>query len=432
VADAAPTAASNANRATTTNLRTNNTTNAAEDSVNDSAEPIVSARPETQTATDTAAVSVNEFPSVDIATSTDTEIDQDMTFVQQSSNELRFDPQRCVETGGGTFFCQVGTTEPTIADTVFAEIDTEGDTEIVLYLDEERTQITFNSYDDQAPHYDPLSNTVVWQRLQQDRYQIVAYDIANNTETYLTSDRVNNLSPSRAGAYTVWQRWSGVGWEIVLARDGTTEVISQSNTDNIAPDITGDLVVWTHLSSDVQRSIATYNINTKQLTYIDDPTGAMVENPRVALVYNTVENGDRITRAVDIATGEQIALGAQPALPARELPNPDPVGQPLALTGSTMEQDLEIQEKEVQGTDDTTSTSTPEIDTSDPVTSSPASTSSPSTLDLRVAQPASTTTVTTEYELDLSASTSVSLAADDSAVKSPIDQASSTQRTPTH
>ena len=250
-----------------------------------------------------------------------------------SDATMQFNKSDCVTVEDGSFYCQTKKEETeATADGLFAIQDIDGDLEIYLRKNGELMQLTFNTVDDAAPYFDSSSNSIVWHRLINDRYQIISYDIDSKAEVQLTAEPVNNMEPSRSGSNTVWQRWNNDNWDIVLYDGSETKFITDSGMHDIAPKIKGDLVMWNRLHPDQTQTIELYDIVTKELTTISDTEGGAVSNPRMVLVYETeFENGDIITKGYDVETGEITPITSKAAEIPDELPEPDATGETRAL-----------------------------------------------------------------------------------------------------
>ncbi len=246
---------------------------------------------------------------------------------------MQFNRNDCVTVEDGSFYCQSKKEEAEQGtDGMYALQDKDGDLEIFLQKNGELTQLTFNTVDDAAPVFDAKSNTIVWHRLVDERYQIISYSLDTNDEVQLTADNVNNMEPSRAGGYTVWQRWNDTNWDIVLYDGTETKFLTDSLQHDIAPNVKGDLVMWNRLAADNTQTIELYDIVTQEFTTITDEEGGALSNPRMVLVYETAfANGDVVTKGYDVETGEVTPLANDPAELPEELPEPDATGETRAL-----------------------------------------------------------------------------------------------------
>lgn len=257
--------------------------------------------------------------------------------VVNDQNRNQFSVDECVFVGDGSYYCSKKTGEETGVNnkTVLYAPDRDGDQEIFFNSgDGELRQITFNTVDDTAPEYDALSNSIVWQRLINDRYQIVTYDLQKGEEQVLTNTDVNNMEPSREGDSIVWQRWYDNNWEIVLYSNGREEILTDNNVPDIAPDIENGYIIWRQgVANSTQ--VLVYEIESRTTSVIDDNEGGQVVNPRFVLVYDTkYDNGDIVTKGFDPATGSVVPLSAQPAEKPVDLPDTDPTGETRALIGN--------------------------------------------------------------------------------------------------
>ena len=93
------------------------------------------------------------------------------------------------------------------------------------------TQITDNTYDDQAPNVS--GSNIVWQA----RGDIYLYD--GITTTQLTNSGVNAFSDV-SGSSVVWSQ----DWRDVFFYDGTIKQITQNGDLNIHPQVSGQNVTW--------------------------------------------------------------------------------------------------------------------------------------------------------------------------------------------
>jgi chemotaxis protein histidine kinase CheA len=254
--------------------------------------------------------------------------------VTNDENKFSFGKNECVSVGDGSFYCSDSETTPEVSgmDRVFSAVDEDGDREIYIEKDGELVSITDNTMDDDAPYFDEVSDTIVWHRLIDGRYQIVEYDLDEEEETVLTADRYNNMEPTRYGDLTVWQGWVGNDWEIMMEEDGEIQMITDNVFHDIAPHINGTYIVWQSFEDNTAWRVKIYDTLTKKIETIDDTDGASVENPRFVLVYDSKQgNGDVETKGYDLVSKQVIPLGAKPTPMPDELPDPDQTGEDRAL-----------------------------------------------------------------------------------------------------
>jgi hypothetical protein len=300
----------------------------------------------------------DKLPDVEIqagtTTATSTEIPVPISTVH-SDAVMQFNRNDCVTVEDGSFYCQSKKEESEQGtDGMYALQDKDGDLEIFLQKNGELAQLTFNTVDDAAPFFDSKSNSIVWHRLVDERYQIISYDIDSAQEVQLTADSVNNMEPSRSGEYTVWQRWHENNWDIVLYDGRETKFISESPLHDIAPNVKGDLVMWNRLATDNTQSIELFDTATEEYTTITDDEGGALSNPRMVLVYETeFANGDVVTKGYDVDTGEVTPLANNPAELPEEIPEPDATGETRALLQpkNPTKEDSEFGEDLFPGTD---------------------------------------------------------------------------------
>lgn len=252
---------------------------------------------------------------------------------ETDGNPFSFSENECVSVGDGSFYCSSAEDAPAPlgTDRVFSAVDADGDKEIYVEKGGELTAVTENFLDDDAPYYDERSETIVWHRLIDGRYQIVSYDLETAEETVLTNDRYNNMEPSRYGDVTVWQGWVGNDWEIMLMEDGEITMLTDNTWNDVVPNVNGAYVVWQSFEENAWR-VKVYDTITGEVTTIDDAEGASVENPRFVLVYDSKrENGDVETKGFDLERKEAVPLSASPAPVPESIPDPDQTGEDRAL-----------------------------------------------------------------------------------------------------
>ncbi len=287
--------------------------------------------------TDTSSseeVSTDDFDeAADTGTSTipEPEFFEITNDIAHSDTHYQFMKSQCVSMGGGAFHCFDAATEasPVTEDALYVDRDSDGDKEIYLRTNGDVVQITDNKLDDDAPYFDPVSNTIVWHRLEGGQYNVYSYQ--DKRETLVSAGFSSSMEPHRSGQYTVWQSWIDNHWQVVL-HDGTTaRVISSGGAQSIAPQVEGAYVIW-NVTTGETHTVAVYEIATGLTSVIDDGEGARVMNPRFVLVYDTkFENGDVITKGYDAETGDVIPLAAAAPVVPKELPSSDQTGETRAL-----------------------------------------------------------------------------------------------------
>lgn len=260
-------------------------------------------------------------------------IDVAVHTVFNDENKYGFSANECISVGDGSFYCTESQGEAVTLETdrIFAATDTDGDREIYIERNGDIIQITDNLIDDDAPFYDEASETVVWHRKVDGRYQIIEYDLISKKEKQLTSERYNNMQPSRYGELIVWQGWVGNDWEIMLEDDGELLMITDNNHHDISPSINGDYVVWQSFEDESWR-VKVYDRRTGVTDTISDTGGGSVENPRFVLVYDTkLDNGDVETKGYDLRSGDVVPLSSTPAPVPKDIPDPEQTGEDRAL-----------------------------------------------------------------------------------------------------
>lgn len=328
-----------------------------------------------ETATDTPATPQSE----EVATTTMVNATETLPLIHEtySDAEVRFLKRDCVTVAGGAYYCQARAPGGSTKDALIAEPDSGGDLEIFLVKEGDYHQLTFNDVDDAAPFYDGRSETMVWHRLVGDAYVIYEYDFTSGEERALSRGHHNDMEPTRFGDRTVWQRWADDHWQVILHNDDEEIQLTTAAAHHVAPVIRGDIILWQTIDTSGEKQIETFDLLTGAYNTINDSESAALANPRMMMVYEAVyDNGDVVTRGVDLKTGEVMALDALPAELPEEIPESESTGETRALL--TPKPTQKEGESEVDG---------------EPVPSVPpnASTTDPLTLDLRPADVATST-----------------------------------------
>lgn len=276
--------------------------------------------------------------TTEIATTSQNVVMPELHTVNSEESGYMFGLDDCARVADGSFYCTPESASKMVtADRVFSAPDGDGDSEIYIEKDGILTQLTFNLFDDAAPYYDERSNTIVFHRLVDARYQIFSLDLEVSEETQLTQDSYNNMQPSRYDDLIVWQGWVGNDWEILMSNDGEISMLTDNTTHDIGPRINGEYIIWQAEESDGWK-VRIYNTLTGETESIDDADGASIENPRLVLVYDAKhENGDIETRGYDLDTGDKVALAAQAPILPEEIPDPDQTGEERALIAPVMQ-----------------------------------------------------------------------------------------------
>jgi hypothetical protein len=319
-------------------------------------------------------------PIVAGASSTASTSEPAVTQVRTQESYYQFSRDDCVRVEDGSFYCGEAAVERPADDRFYVALDRDGDREIFAVHDGDTVQITHNQVDDAAPYYDAASETLVWHRLIDGRYQVMSYDFDRAEETQLTHGRANSMEPTRYGTHTVWQQWVGDDWEIVLFDGASTTQLSSNEVPDIAPSIQAGYVIWKRVFADEQVAVI-YDLTTGSETTVDGAgDGTAVAHARLMLVYEGVtDTGDRIIQGVDPRTGAVLPIGTLPSDMPDQIPDSEPTEAVRALI--TPKPTLEEEELPVGTPPATTSTST----LREPAT--PVATSTATTSDLTLVLP---------------------------------------------
>jgi hypothetical protein len=264
--------------------------------------------------------------------------------IVQSDSAFSFTKNECTQLANGSFYC-IKPQENVLKDALFAAPDEQGDLEIYFVKDGNQMQVTDNAEEDASPFYDQNTNTIVWHRLIEDRYQIILYDIEAGIEKVITNTNSNNMEPNKQGDFIVWQRWVDGTWNIILFDNGKENQITTGSGNNVAPYIHGSLVVWNRHSADGIKTIEIYNIDSRTYVTVDDPDGLTVSNPRMVFVYDSLApNGDIVTKGYDLLAKKFIELDSLPKELPDEIPSSDSTGETRALIQSKPTSKSELEE----------------------------------------------------------------------------------------
>ncbi len=288
----------------------------------------------------------------------------EVQYLVTEENYFQFNKNACVTVGDGAYHCSSNTkNELDSQSVVYSEQGESGNMEIFLKTTRGKVkQITENIYDDTAPHYDPESMRVVWQRLVDGRYQIILYDIMEENETQLTFSKTNNMEPKVSEAGIVWQAWDNNDWEVMYFDGNYTEQLTNNEGQDVAPVIQDGYVLWSVLGIEDQEA-RVYSLDTKESISISGHDGGSITNPRFVLVYDTeFENGDTVTQSFDPATGLSEPIAARPAPEPINIPENDPTGEirALLIQGKNQKDEIDLDDLPDEGGSDLVATSSPD------------------------------------------------------------------------
>jgi len=283
---------------------------------------------------ETSVSTTSSSESATTTASTTPVLTDEAVTVTNSDTEFTFNRNECTTLASGSFYCLKADTE-LLEDALFASPDVDGDLEIYLVRNGIQSQVTSNQVDDAAPYFDQNSDTIVWHRLVNDRYQIISYDIFSGVESQLTTGNTNSMEPTRQGKYTVWQNWSNNNWNVVLFDGKEQRTITESTAHDIAPYVHGSLVVWNRYTNGKDKTIEMYDMISETYVTVDDPEGLSVTNPRMVFVYDSLHpNGDVVTKGYDMISRKFIQLDTLPRQLPDEIPESESTGETRALIQS--------------------------------------------------------------------------------------------------
>jgi beta propeller repeat protein len=274
---------------------------------------------------------------------------------------------------------------------VSSESDTKGsDKEIFVTKGGQKIQLTDNEQEDAFPAFDFDGNTVVWQEMNNGRWQIFYAEVASATPEVhqLTNSMESNFNPTVHSGVIAWQGWVDGNWEIFLARprtgepalsieqltpehrlvgvngDWDVERLTTNATHDMFPAIAGDLVTWQSYEAG-NWGIVAYSLKTGTLTRVSDGTKKS-ERPRFALLWEEEGSGGNMhMKGYDIASGKTTDLTDEakrvPDAP-KSIPPAAPItGTDQAALPSAVVQGSVTSQKDDRDDDDSTGTSTPSV-----------------------------------------------------------------------
>ena len=250
-------------------------------------------------------------------------------------NMYQFSSDECTLVENGSFFCVKNTSAFSENESIstYTDVGSSGFTDIFINTTNGTHNVTNSLFNNSAPFYDQISNSVVFQTEYEGRSIIESYDLNSNTTTQITTGKYNDTLPKKSGDYIVWQRWVNNAWQIVLFDGESERVITDSVQHNLSPSINEGFIVWSTFNSAGNKIAAYYDISSGRVMYIDNEIEGRVQNPRFVLVYETVlNNGDIVTHGFDPETGLSKPISSLPAVPLPDIPSPDPVGEVRALS----------------------------------------------------------------------------------------------------
>lgn len=241
--------------------------------------------------------------------------------------------------------------DKTVSTDVYSRKDTAGDAEIFLREGPREIQITLNEQDDLFPSRNAIGgNEIVWQSLQDERWQIFIYEPPTKKITQLTGMNFNNMNPHIWGDVIVWQAWEDDNWEIYMAQrssvakkeksfeDGNFKFagdcatagsdncwkikrVTTNNRHDMFPKTAGNFVTW-QSSIGGMWQIYLYDIANNTEAKVGELDGKN-ENPRFSLLWEKRESGGELnTFAYDFLNSEVIGMGtrekAPPVFPSPE------------------------------------------------------------------------------------------------------------------
>ncbi len=239
--------------------------------------------------------------------------------------------QGCLEFEDGSYYCIKNTeramptsTEAAVqAPTVFVNKDSvSGNRKIYLKENDQVKQISDEKEDTLFPGADLYGNSVVWQALVSNVWQIMVYDRTTASTTQLTWGGGNNMNPQIQKDVIVWQGWADNNWEIFVAQKSVLGTPSATSTNSIwalkritqntwhdmFPRISNGFITWQVYKGGVWQ-VFMYNIETGITSQLSQGSEKS-ENPRFVVLWEKRNiEGDVQTYGYDMTSGEELVIG---------------------------------------------------------------------------------------------------------------------------
>ena len=255
--------------------------------------------------------------------------------IQEGANEGRhqidtkiysFSANECVAMGDNTYHCTTqAKSDVNQLQVVYSAPDENGIHQIYVRTSNGLLQVTDSDHDDRAPYLDQISNSVVWHRQIDGRYQIMSYDLRTGSKEQLTILPTNHMEPARSGDITVWQVWKGGSWQIQKLRNNSISTLTDTAVHEISPRVHGGYIIWISTGREGGRVLKVFDSELGITKTVPDPGIGRVSNPRSVLVFDSqLENGDIIVHGYDPVTGEVLQLSATPSSKPVNIPKRDP------------------------------------------------------------------------------------------------------------
>ncbi|MCK5591020.1 MAG: hypothetical protein KAI72_03605, partial [Candidatus Pacebacteria bacterium] len=244
--------------------------------------------------------------------------------VQNFQSIHGFDDVECEVLSNNEIYCRRGemlfdgNEKPEVFTGVFAQ-EEDDDSEIIFQHGGQVRQITDNTHSDINPVYDEKGDIIVWQALVNGRWQIMVHDLAKGITEQISGGGFNNINPHASGGIVVWQGWAGSNWDIFYAQhitlpDQTRAWKAVQVTDNVWPDVdprvVDGVVLWEAYIGDSWQ-IFSYETTTGKLVQVSQGKGDN-RNPRLVVLWDSIEDGVAQTIQYDISTNERAVVGTGP------------------------------------------------------------------------------------------------------------------------
>lgn|GEM_PF-3556476 len=236
--------------------------------------------------------------------------------------------QGCLEFEDGSYYCiknnlqaPPSSTEYLVeAPTVFLGKSENGGNRGV-FLKESSTvrQISKGVEDALFPALDLQGDSIIWQALVNNVWQIMVYDRTTASTTALTYANFNNMNPQIQKDVIVWQGWVDNNWEIFMAQkekgvsSSTPQTwwikkLTENSWHDMFPRISGNRITWQAYKNGVWQ-VFMYETETGATSQLSSGSDKS-ENPRFVVMWEKRDaNGGMQTYGYDMTSGESLIIG---------------------------------------------------------------------------------------------------------------------------
>ncbi|MBI5153144.1 MAG: hypothetical protein HZA36_01660 [Parcubacteria group bacterium] len=236
--------------------------------------------------------------------------------------------QGCLEFEDGSYYCiknniqalPTSTESLVEAPTVFlGKSENGGNRGVFLKENGSVRQISQGVEDALFPALDLYGNSIIWQALLNNTWQIMVYDRTTASTTALTYANFNNMNPQIQKDVIVWQGWVDNNWEIFMAQrekevsSSTPQTwwikkLTENSWHDMFPRISGDRITWQAYKNGVWQ-VFMYDTETGIVSQLS-AGNEKSENPRFVVMWEKRDaSGGMQTYGYDMTSGESLLIG---------------------------------------------------------------------------------------------------------------------------